>query len=165
MASEQVWVVAACFNEAEVISAFIERVVALPDVDRLLLIDDGSSDATVAVIRAWQKSHADQAVTLLELTRNFGKEAAMLAGLDYANGRCAAAVLIDSDLQQLLFQSLKFGDLTWRSAGLLRNSPIRLHSRMVVLCVHRSADACDHQIRLTGRLDARNICSGVCRCC
>ena len=99
MASEQVWVVAACFNEAEVISAFIERVVALSDVDHLLLIDDGSSDATVAVIRAWQQRHADQAVTLLELTRNFGKEAAMLAGLDYANARCAAAVLIDSDLQ------------------------------------------------------------------
>ena len=75
MASEQVWVVAACFNEAEVISAFMERVMALPEVDHLLLIDDGSSDATVAVIRAWQKSHADQAVTLLELTRNFGKEA------------------------------------------------------------------------------------------
>ena len=73
MASEQVWVVAACFNEAEVISAFIERVVALSDVDHLLLIDDGSSDATVAVIRAWQQRHADQAVTLLELTRNFGK--------------------------------------------------------------------------------------------
>jgi glycosyltransferase involved in cell wall biosynthesis len=99
MASEQVWVVAACFNEEEVITRFIERVLALPEVDRLLLIDDGSSDATVAVIRAWQKSHADQAVTLLELTRNFGKEAAMLAGMDYANGRCAAAVLIDSDLQ------------------------------------------------------------------
>ena len=99
MASEQVWVVAACFNEAEVISTFIERVMALPDVDRLLLIDDGSSDATVAVIRAWQQAHADQGVTLLELTRNFGKEAAMLAGLDYANERCAAAVLIDSDLQ------------------------------------------------------------------
>ena len=72
MASKQVWVVAACFNEAEVISAFMERVVALPEVDHLLLIDDGSSDATVAVIRAWQQSHADQAVTLLELTRNFG---------------------------------------------------------------------------------------------
>ena len=99
MASEQVWVVAACFNEAEVISAFMEQVTALPEVDHLLLIDDGSSDATVAVIRAWQKSHAVQPVTLLELTRNFGKEAAMLAGLDYANGRCAATVLIDSDLQ------------------------------------------------------------------
>ena len=89
MASEQVWVVAACFNEAEVISVFLERVMALPEVNHLLLIDDGSSDATVAVIRAWQKSHADQAVTLLELTCNFGKEAAMLAGLDYANGRRA----------------------------------------------------------------------------
>ena len=72
---------------------------ALPEVDHLLLIDDGSSDATVAVIRAWQQSHSEQAVSLLELTRNFGKEAAMLAGLDFANGRCAAAVLIDSDLQ------------------------------------------------------------------
>jgi len=99
MAGEQVWVVAVCLNEAEVVSFFLERVVALPEVDHLLLIDDGSSDSTVSVIRAWQKSHADQAVTLLELTRNFGKEAAMLAGLDYANGRCAAAVLIDSDLQ------------------------------------------------------------------
>ena len=73
MASEQVWVVAACFNEAEVISTFIERVMVLPDVDHLLLIDDGSSDATVAAIRAWQQRHADQGVTLLELTRNFGR--------------------------------------------------------------------------------------------
>ena len=40
MASQQVWVVAACFNEAEVISVFLERVMALPDVDHLLLIDD-----------------------------------------------------------------------------------------------------------------------------
>ena len=99
MASEQLWVVAACFNEETVIVRFIERVLAQADVDRLLLIDDGSSDATVAVIRQWQQDHADTPVTLLELTRNFGKEAAMLAGLDYANGRCAAAVLIDSDLQ------------------------------------------------------------------
>ena len=49
MASEQVWVMAACFNEAEVISVFLERVMALPDVDHLLLIDDGSSDATEAM--------------------------------------------------------------------------------------------------------------------
>ena len=49
MASEQVWVVAACFNEAEVIGAFMERVMALSEVDHLLLIDDGSSDATEAM--------------------------------------------------------------------------------------------------------------------
>ena len=99
MASEQVWVVAACFNEEDVITRFIDRVMALPDVQRLLLIDDGSSDGTVAVIQAWQRDHPDQGVTLLELTRNFGKESAMLAGLDHVQGRCSAAVLIDSDLQ------------------------------------------------------------------
>lgn len=99
MASEQVWVVAACFNEEDVITRFIDRVMALPDVQRLLLIDDGSSDGTVEVIQAWQRDHPDQGVTLLELTRNFGKEAAMLAGLDHVQGRCSAAVLIDSDLQ------------------------------------------------------------------
>ena len=99
MASEQVWVVAACFNEEDVITRFIDRVMALPDVQRLLLIDDGSADGTVEVIQAWQRDHPDQGVTLLELTRNFGKESAMLAGLDHVQGRCSAAVLIDSDLQ------------------------------------------------------------------
>ncbi len=99
----EIWVVAACFNEEAVIEAFIERVLLVPGVDRLVLIDDGSRDATVARIRDWMAqrlSRGDQApVTLLELTRNFGKEAAMLAGLDHALGQCAAAVLIDSDLQ------------------------------------------------------------------
>ena len=82
MGSDQLWVVAACFNEEQVITRFIDRVLALQEVDRLVLIDDGSSDSTVGVIRHWQQSHPDQGVTLLELTRNFGKEAAMLAGLD-----------------------------------------------------------------------------------
>ena len=99
MGGEQLWVVAACLNEEAVILRFAERVLALPEVDSLLLIDDGSSDGTVAVIRSWQQRHPDQGLTLLELTRNFGKEAAMLAGLDFADGRCEAAVLIDSDLQ------------------------------------------------------------------
>ena len=99
MASDQLWVVAACFNESLVITQFIERVLAQPDANHLLLIDDGSSDATVAEVRAWQRSHRGAPVTLLELTRNFGKEAAMLAGLDFADGRCGAVILIDSDLQ------------------------------------------------------------------
>ena len=99
MAGDALWVVAACFNEESVILHFIEQVLDLPEVDRLLLIDDGSSDRTVAAIRGWQGTHPDSPLTLLELTRNFGKEAAMLAGLDHANGRCAAVVLIDSDLQ------------------------------------------------------------------
>ncbi|MBL6800295.1 MAG: glycosyltransferase family 2 protein [Synechococcus sp. BS307-5m-G37] len=98
-----VWVVAACFNEEAVIVRFIERVLAVPGVDHLVLIDDGSRDATCDQIRTFlsqRRSLGDPVpITLLELTRNFGKEAAMLAGLDYARERCAAAVLIDSDLQ------------------------------------------------------------------
>ncbi|WP_186596115.1 glycosyltransferase family 2 protein [Synechococcus sp. PROS-7-1] len=98
-----VWVVAACFNEEAVIIRFIERVLAVPGVDQLVLIDDGSRDATVNQIRGFltQRRSLDVPVpvTLLELTRNFGKEAAMLAGLDHVRERCAAAVLIDSDLQ------------------------------------------------------------------
>ena len=99
MASDALWVVAACFNEETVITRFIDQVMVLPEVDRLLLIDDGSSDGTVLVIRRWQRDNPTSSVTLLELTRNFGKEAAMLAGLDHAVGQCSAAVLIDSDLQ------------------------------------------------------------------
>ena len=49
MASEQVWVVAACFNKAELISVFMEQGMALPEMEHLLLIDDGSSDATEAM--------------------------------------------------------------------------------------------------------------------
>ena len=51
MDSNALWVVEACLNEETVIPRFIERVIALPDVDCLLLIDDGSSDDTVAVTR------------------------------------------------------------------------------------------------------------------
>ena len=40
---------ATCFNEAELISAFMERVMALPEMEHLLLIDDGSSDAREAM--------------------------------------------------------------------------------------------------------------------
>ena len=98
-----VWVVAACFNEEAVIVRFIERVLAVPGVDHLVLIDDGSRDATRDQIRAFLKQRRSLGVpvpvTLLELTRNFGKEAAMLAGLDHVRERCEAAVLIDSDLQ------------------------------------------------------------------
>ena len=77
MDSNALWVVAACFNEETVIPRFIERVIALPDVDCLLLIDDGSSDDTVAVIRQWQAQHPEAGVVLLQLNpelRQRGRE-------------------------------------------------------------------------------------------
>ena len=97
------WVVAACFNEAGGIQAFIGAIEALGLVEHLLLIDDGSSDNTASVVRAAIEARGDEqrslSLSLIELTRNFGKEAAMLAGLDQARDRCDAVVLIDADLQ------------------------------------------------------------------
>ena len=96
--NNQLWAIACCFNEEAGITTFIEAVLAQPSVDRLLLIDDGSLDNTTGAIRQWMEAQPQAPVTLVELTRNFGKEAAMLAGLDQAAGRCGAAIPIDSEL-------------------------------------------------------------------
>ena len=57
----------------------------------LLYVNDGSTDATLAVLRGLVPA------TVLNLSRNFGKEAAATAGIDHAAG--AAVILIDADLQ------------------------------------------------------------------
>ena len=96
MACEQVWVVAACFSEEAVITRFIERVLGVPGLVHLVLIDlvlidDGSRDATVQWIRDFKTQRRCQdllvPVTLLQLTGNFGKEAAKLAGRDHVRER------------------------------------------------------------------------------
>ena len=71
---EGVWVVAACFNEQDVITRFVERVLAVPGVDQLVLIDDGSSDATAEHIRAWMQSHVGFPVTLLAMSSVFSRQ-------------------------------------------------------------------------------------------
>ena len=66
----------------------------------LLLVDDGSPDETWAVIGELSRKHADArtlTVRGLRLSRNFGKEAALAAGLEHARGR--AVVVMDGDLQ------------------------------------------------------------------
>ena len=84
--AKQIWVIAASFNEEEVISKFIERMYLVQEVHTLVIVDDGSKDQTVKKIRELIAKNILEEVSckliLLELTRNFGKEAAMLAGLD-----------------------------------------------------------------------------------
>lgn len=86
-------------NEADNIAPLLARLV--PILRRcvasyeVIFVDDGSSDATVAAIA---RAHAaDPRVCAVSLSRNFGKEVAIAAGLDYAGG--AASVIIDADLQ------------------------------------------------------------------
>jgi glycosyltransferase involved in cell wall biosynthesis len=61
----------------------------------ILLINDGSKDHTLDVIKQLQQK--DSRFGYVSLSRNFGKEAAMLAGFDYAKGDCM--VIMDADLQ------------------------------------------------------------------
>jgi glycosyltransferase involved in cell wall biosynthesis len=93
-------VVAPCFNEGAVINRFYgELKHSLEAIEGLqwsaVFVDDGSEDGTLEKINAIAAQ--DNRVTVLSLSRNFGHQAALTAGLDYASGD--AVILMDSDLQ------------------------------------------------------------------
>lgn len=87
------------FNEQAVIPLFQERISSAMqrcDVDwRVIFVDDGSSDDSLDVIKRMHEEHGQ--FGYLSLSRNFGKEYAVTAGLDHASAD--AAVVIDVDLQ------------------------------------------------------------------
>lgn len=88
------------YNEGEGVKHFYqvmgETMEKLPDFDfEIVCVDDGSRDNTLEQLIAISK--ADPRVTVLEFSRNFGKEPAMTAGIDAASGDCV--IPIDADLQ------------------------------------------------------------------
>jgi glycosyltransferase involved in cell wall biosynthesis len=92
-------VVVPCHDEEDVLPDLVEQVfasLATGDVDiEVVLVDDGSKDATRRRMR--ELHERDRRVRYVSLSRNFGKESAMLAGLSYARGD--AVVIMDADLQ------------------------------------------------------------------
>ena len=86
-------------NEAEVIPDLLARLDLvsrqLEDAVELLFVDDGSQDNSVALLM--QARHRQPGIRVVQLSRNFGKEAAVTAGLEHARGD--AVVLMDADLQ------------------------------------------------------------------
>lgn len=102
-----------CFNEKENVGAFLQAATTCLDEAgleyELVFVDDGSSDGTVAqlkhVISAYLQEErwgrgasAPGSFKVIELSRNFGKESALYAGLEHAEGNCIG--FIDADLQQ-----------------------------------------------------------------
>ena len=90
------------YNEQEVLGALFLRLGVLFDSlcaryeMSALLVDDGSADGSLALLR---EQHArDGRFRYLSLSRNFGKEAAMMAGFD-ALGTADAVIVLDADLQ------------------------------------------------------------------
>jgi glycosyltransferase involved in cell wall biosynthesis len=95
----EVSIVVPCFNEGAVIDRLAEELsAALDDLGRsyeVILVDDGSTDDTLARMRAIHDRRPE--FRYLALSRNFGKEGAMLAGLSNASGDAVA--IMDADLQ------------------------------------------------------------------
>jgi len=95
----EVSVVLPMFNEAAVVAPALNAVRAiLQSTGRpfeIVCVDDGSTDATASLLA--EAVAADDRVRVVRLSRNFGKEAALAAGLDVACGR--AVIFLDADLQ------------------------------------------------------------------
>lgn len=89
-------VVPACNEEGNILllSEELERVLGDEDHE-ILFVDDGSSDATLARIRSAQQHNPT--VHYLTLSRNFGHQNAIKAGIDFASGECV--ITMDADLQ------------------------------------------------------------------
>ena len=92
-------VVIPCFNEEDVLHALVDALTTelarVAEEFEVILVDDGSADRTLEVMR--EVNAADPRFRYLSLSRNFGKEAAMLAGLSQA--RLEAVAIMDADLQ------------------------------------------------------------------
>ncbi len=87
------------FNEIEALPLCLQRLTAVMDSTgesyELVFVDDGSRDDSAAYLQ--EASRTCSTVRLIRLSRNFGKEAAMTAGMDQARGQ--ALIVLDADLQ------------------------------------------------------------------
>lgn len=97
---EKISIIVPCYNEEESIPLFYDKIIELADdmnyVDfEFIFINDGSKDSTIKEIK--KLNEIDNRVRFISFSRNFGKEAAMYAGLENSEGDYA--VIIDVDLQ------------------------------------------------------------------
>jgi glycosyltransferase involved in cell wall biosynthesis len=114
------------YNEQEVLTHLYERLNKLagevPHYDlEFLFVNDGSRDRTLEIIKAYAEK--DSRVAYVNLSRNFGKETAMIAGLDHVTGD--AAVIIDADLQdppELIPKMITFWEQGYDDVYARRNS-------------------------------------------
>ncbi len=94
-------VVVPVYNEAQVLPELLRRLLAVCDAApaydwRLIFVNDGSRDQTADLIR--ERLAVEPRITLVELSRNFGHQPALAAGLDEARG-ADATITMDADLQ------------------------------------------------------------------
>ncbi len=97
---KKISIIVPCYNEQESLQLLYQELCKLMKAEpayawEILFVNDGSKDETLQVIQAL--SAQDPSISYVDLSRNYGKETAMLAGFDYAQGD--ACVIIDADMQ------------------------------------------------------------------
>lgn len=97
---KKVTILIPCYNEEASLPMLYQALTKLMEENNqyqweILMINDGSKDRTINIIK--ELRNKDKRVCFVDLSRNFGKENAMLAGFDYATGDCM--VIMDADLQ------------------------------------------------------------------
>ncbi|MDO9025916.1 glycosyltransferase family 2 protein [Zwartia sp.] len=124
MTKQLVSVICPFFNEEQTATLFYKAVIAeINNQDRydfeIICVDDGSEDDTLKLLLSFAKD--DSRFRIVQLTRNFGKEAALSAGIDASTG--AWVILIDADLQDpvsLINQMLEAREVTGAEVVLAR---------------------------------------------
>ena len=97
---EKISVIVPCYNEEETINYFYKEITKVAEKLKkyefeFLFVDDGSRDNTLEIIK--KLSNTDKRVRYISFSRNFGKEAAMFAGLEHVDGDYVT--IMDADLQ------------------------------------------------------------------
>ena len=109
---KKVTIIVPSYNEEESLPYLFERLNKLMETTKqyefeILFVNDGSKDKTIDLIKEFREK--DSRYCYVDFSRNFGKEIAMIAGLDYATGDCV--IFIDADLQdppELIPELLKY---------------------------------------------------------
>lgn len=99
MSNKLVSIIIPAYNEEEVIVDMVNEVTsALKNIEEdieVVCVNDGSADRTLDILR--EMAERDSRIKVIDLSRNFGHQIAVTAGVDHCNGDCA--VIIDADLQ------------------------------------------------------------------
>ena len=123
---KKITIIIPAYNEEESLPHLYERLEKLMNSMgnyefEILFVNDGSKDNTIKLIKEYREK--DNRISYVDFSRNFGKEIAMIAGLDYAKGDCV--IFMDADLQdppELIPELVKYWEEGYDDVYAKRNS-------------------------------------------